>query len=79
MELNLRSANVVSKSGLQINLGVILDNKLSFISHIDGIILKSLQMPGFIKRCCKDFRNADDIRTLYLALAGLHLEYTASD
>jgi hypothetical protein len=37
------------------DLGVILDTKLNFISHIDCILNKASRMLSYIKRIGKDF------------------------
>jgi hypothetical protein len=40
-----------------IDLGVILDSKLSFRNHIDSIVNKSSAMLGFIKHLSCEFRD----------------------
>jgi Reverse transcriptase (RNA-dependent DNA polymerase) len=46
------------------DLGVILDTKLNFISHIDCIINKASRMLGYIKRIGKDFTDPYTLHTL---------------
>lgn len=60
------------------DLGVIYDSQLSFIPHIEGVVSRSLQMLGFIKRCCQDFSNIEAIKTLYCSLVRSLLEYASS-
>ena len=46
------------------DLGVILDEKLSYVPHITLAISKSLQMLVFMRRCTKDVVNTS-IKLLY--------------
>jgi hypothetical protein len=39
------------------DLGVILDTKMSFLSHVETIISKSAKMLGFIKRILSEFND----------------------
>ncbi len=60
------------------DLGVIIDEKLSFNEHIDSISRKSFQMLGFIFRCGRFFSNKSSILALYNALVRSRLEYCSS-
>lgn len=57
------------------DLGIFMDSKLSFTTHMDSIAKKSWRMLGFVKRTCKDFRNVYTILTLYNSLIRNTLEY----
>jgi hypothetical protein len=56
------------------DLGVIMDEKMSFLHHIEAIISKSSRMLGFIKRVARDFRDPYTHKTLYTPLVGPNLE-----
>lgn len=57
------------------DLGVLLDSKLKFGSHIEHIYNKALKMLGYLIRTCRDFRNVNAIKTVYYAYVRSHLEY----
>jgi hypothetical protein len=57
------------------DLGMILDTKLNFISHIDSIINKDSRMLGYIKRIGKDFTDPYTLRTLYNTFVRSNLDY----
>lgn len=57
------------------DLGILFDPKLTFDSHVNLIISKSLSMLGFLKRNTLEFSNIDCILTLYNALVRPNLEY----
>ena len=57
------------------DLGVIIDQKLNFINHIDAITSKATAALGFIKRFCYDITDIQTLKTLYYALVQSHLEY----
>jgi Reverse transcriptase (RNA-dependent DNA polymerase) len=57
------------------DLGVILDNKLTFVPHLDATISKASKMLGFIKRIGKEFRDVHALKTLYISLVRSILEY----
>lgn len=60
----------------QINdLGVTFDQNLSFNTHIDNIIVKSLRMLGFVKRNAKHMNDTKAITCLYFSLVRSFLEY----
>jgi len=59
------------------DLGVILDNKLSFLHHMETIINKANSMLGFLLRSCKSFRNVDTLKAIYFALVRSNLEYSS--
>ncbi len=60
------------------DLGVLLDEQMSFNSHIDYITSKSLRILGFIKRITVGFGNTYAIRLLYFSLVRSILEFSAT-
>lgn len=73
----LLDSNAVTEVNEIRDLGIIIDSKLQFSSHIDSIIKKAAQMLGFIKRQSKGFR-ADTKIILYNSLVRSHLEFASS-
>ena len=59
------------------DLGVLFDSKLSFKEHILDIASKSLKIYGFIYRNCREFRNIETLRMLYIACIRSKLEYAS--
>lgn len=59
------------------DLGVILDEKLNFNSHIASKVSKAYSMLGFLKRICHDFRNVKALTSIYNAHVRSHLEYAS--
>lgn len=59
------------------DLGVVLDSKLIFDTHIDLIVKKSFKMLGFLLRIGKRFSNASTFVNLYNTLVRPHLEYAS--
>lgn len=57
------------------DLGVIFDSQLTFVSHLDVIINRSLRLCGFIRRVCADFTDMLAIITLFNSLVRSILEY----
>lgn len=57
------------------DLGVTLDEKLTFKMHYDAIIAKSFAMLGFIKRMCSNMYEPYAIKSLYNAFVRSRLEY----
>lgn len=56
------------------DLGVLLDEKLTFKQHINGIVSKANCMWGFVKRQAKDFNCPYVLKALYCALVRSRLE-----
>jgi hypothetical protein len=46
-------------------LGVVLDSKLNFTSHIDSLVLKGFRILGYIRRIGKEFKDPYTLKTLY--------------
>lgn len=59
------------------DLGVIMDDKVNFRSHINGIVTKSARLLGFLKRSTKGFKLARTKIVLYNALVRSHLEFAS--
>jgi hypothetical protein len=58
-----------------IDLGVILDSKLSFREHIDSVVNKGSAMFGFIRRLSREFRDPYTLKVLYVTYVRSKLEY----
>jgi hypothetical protein len=56
------------------DLGVVLDSKLNFPSHIDSLTFKASRMLGYIGRVGKKFRDPYTLKTLYNSFVRPHLE-----
>lgn len=56
------------------DLGVLLEEKLSFSSHCNAIISKANRNLGFMFRIASEFRDPACLRALYYALVRSHLE-----
>lgn len=67
--------DIVPRVSSKRDLGVIIDNKLSFAEHISVTIRKAYQMLGFILRCSKFFKKSESVITLYNSLVRSRLEY----
>jgi len=59
------------------DLGVILDTKMNFNSHIEYITTKAYSMLGFIKRTCYEFRDIRALKSIYCAHVRSHLDYAS--
>lgn len=57
------------------DLGVILDRKFTFSSHIDYIVNKAYKMLGFLKRNTREFSDSYALKSLYMAFVRSTLEY----
>lgn len=60
------------------DLGVFLDEKLLFKSHIEKIVDKSYKMLGFVLRVSKDFKKPSTLVMLYNSLVRSVLEYCSA-
>jgi hypothetical protein len=55
------------------DLGVVLDSKLNFTSHIDSLIVKASRMLSYIRRIGQvEFRDPYALKTLYNSFARSH-------
>ena len=63
---------------VQINdLGVLFDQKIRFIDHIEYIVSYSSAMLGFVFWICSDFDDVHLMEILYFAHVCSHLEYAS--
>ncbi|KAI5739254.1 hypothetical protein M8J77_016910 [Diaphorina citri] len=60
------------------DLGVLFDNKMSFLPHVNLICSRASRMLGFINRTTKDFRDVLPIKVLYCSLVRGILEFSSS-
>jgi hypothetical protein len=59
------------------DLGVIMDEKMTFSEHIDVMVGKAFAMLGFIRRLSLEFRDPYTLRSLYTSLVRRKLEYAS--
>lgn len=59
----------------QRDLGIIFDNKLNFVKHIDSIVTKASSALGFVKRFCHDIPDTHTLKSFYCALVQSIFEY----
>ncbi|CAG9128671.1 unnamed protein product [Plutella xylostella] len=59
------------------DLGVTMDSKLMFDTHIQTIVKKSYKALGFLIRSCKNFKMMKSIKILYCSLVRSNLEYAS--
>lgn len=57
------------------DLGVVFDEKLSFVSHIDQMVTTASRTLGFIIRNCKHFSNVATFKLLYYSFVRSRLDY----
>jgi hypothetical protein len=57
------------------DLGVFLDSKPNFTSHIDSVVVKASMMLGYIRRIGREFRDPFTLKTLYNSFVRSHLDY----
>lgn len=61
-----------------LDLGIIFDQKLCFVSHITSIANRAMKMLGFIVRISKDFKNINTLKILFTSLVRSILEYNST-
>ena len=59
------------------DLGVLMDEKLTFNEHVEYIVAKAYSMLGFVIRTCKEFKNIKTLKSLYFAHVRSYLEYAS--
>ncbi len=57
------------------DLGVVFDEKLSFIKHIDHICNSSMKLLGLIFRTCRSFSDINALKMIYFSYVRSKLEY----
>lgn len=79
MGLNKNNYNIggaqLERIRLFSDLGVFLDEKLTFTAHYDVIRAKSFALLGFIKRTCYNMHDPDAIKSLFAAFVQSRLEF----
>jgi len=60
------------------DLGVLLDPKFKFDSHITSTVNKAMSVLGFIKRWCKELNDLYTTKLLFISLVSPNLEYCSS-
>lgn len=75
-------ASVYNINGVQLeqvqvvkNLGVIFEEKLTFNDHVTYIENKVMKLVGFIKSCCRHFKDMHALRLVYCSYIQSKLEY----
>jgi hypothetical protein len=59
------------------DLGVIFDEKNTFVPHVHNVIDKANRMLGIVKRVCADFQNVSTMKTLFISMVRSQLEYVS--
>jgi hypothetical protein len=59
------------------DLGVIMDEKMTFFVHVDVMVSKAFAMLGFIRRLSMDFRDPYTLKSLCTSLVRPKLEYAS--
>jgi hypothetical protein len=59
------------------DLGVIMDEKMTFSEHVDVIVAKAFAILGFIRRLSLEFRDPYPLKFLYTSLDRPKLEYAS--
>jgi hypothetical protein len=49
------------------DLGVIFDEKLNFVEHVDTVVARARKMLGFIMRVAREFTDPYTLKSLYVA------------
>jgi hypothetical protein len=60
------------------DLGIVLDNKLSFNQHIDSVTARAFRMLGFVLRTGGDFKQCSTQVLLYNSFVRSNLEYAST-
>jgi hypothetical protein len=58
-------------------MGVIIDEKMNFLEHVDVMVGKAFAMLGFIRRLSFEFRHPYTLKSHYTSLVCLKLEYAS--
>jgi hypothetical protein len=59
-------------------LALLLDSKMTFLSHIEAVISKSSRIFGLIKRVLRKFSDPYTYNVLYVSLVRPNLAYAAN-
>ena len=66
---------IIKRSTVYNDLGILFDDKFTFIEHINEVVAKAYKTYGFIYRNCKDFNNPHVLKILFFSLVRSILEY----
>lgn len=70
--------NKLQKASSIRDLGVVLDEKLNFIEHIDNIVSSANKMLGFVFRHGRVFKKNETMLTMYYSLICSRLNFSSS-
>jgi hypothetical protein len=59
------------------DVGVIVDEKMTFSEHVNVMVAKAFAMLGFIRRLSLEFRHLYTLKSVYTSLSRPKLEYTS--
>jgi hypothetical protein len=59
------------------DLGVIMDEKMTFLEHVDIMVAKAFAMLRFIRRLSLELRDPYTLKFLYMSLVRPKLEYAS--
>jgi hypothetical protein len=59
------------------DLGVIMDETMNFLEHVDVMVGKACAMMGFIRRLSFEVRDPYTLNSLYTSLVCPNLEYAS--
>jgi hypothetical protein len=59
------------------DLGIIFDQRLSFVPHIEDLTSRGMRMLGFVLRTTRDFVSIPAIKTLFVSLVRSRIEYNS--
>jgi hypothetical protein len=68
---------VLDRVSLINDLGVIMDETMTFSEHVDVMVAKVFGMLGLIRRLSSEFRDPYTLKSLYTSLVRLKLEYAS--
>lgn len=71
------SENILLRVNSITDLGIIFDQKLTFIEHINNLCSDASKSLGFIIRNCREFTDLNSIKILYFSYVRSKLEYCA--
>ena len=69
--------NILEQVSIIKDLDVLITNNLSWLRHIESIVLMANKTLGLVKRICRDMKNINTRRILYCTLLRPKLEYTS--
>jgi hypothetical protein len=69
------SRHILERTDSMRDLGVLLDRKLDFRSHIEELIVRAARMLGYVRRIGREFKDPYTIKTLYVSFVRSLLEY----